>query len=82
MRKHEEFCIENEEICIENEEFCIQNDDMCRTAACVAYACGKGEPPITTGESRAALRSVFAGYAAAASGMTQRVAVLQRLDLH
>jgi hypothetical protein len=43
------------------------------TGACVAFACGEGEAPITTCESRAALRAVFAGYDAAASGMTQTV---------
>eukprot|EP01050_Picozoa_sp_SAG11_P016021 SAG11_NODE_2136_length_3766_cov_6.499864_3_plen_156_part_00 len=40
----------------------------------VRFACGKGPPPITTAESLAALRAVFAGYAAAESGQTQEVA--------
>jgi predicted dehydrogenase len=44
------------------------------TAAAVAFAAGAGAPPITTKESRAALRAVFAGYTAAESGTTQRVA--------
>ena len=44
------------------------------TAAAVAFAAGAGPPPITTNESRAALQAVFAGYAAAESGISQRVA--------
>ena len=43
------------------------------TAAAVAFAAGAGPPPITTSESRAVLRAVFACYAAAESGTTQRV---------
>ena len=43
------------------------------TAAAVAFAAGAGLPPITTGESLAAMRAVFAGYAAAESGTTQHI---------
>ena len=35
------------------------------TAAAVAFAAGKAPAPMVTAESRAALRSVFAGYGAA-----------------
>ena len=44
------------------------------TVAAVEFARGLGPPPLTTAESRAAMRVVFAGYAAAESGSTQRVA--------
>ena len=44
------------------------------TVAAVEFARGLRPPPLTTAESRAAMRVVFAGYAAAESGSTQRVA--------
>eukprot|EP01045_Picozoa_sp_COSAG04_P026330 COSAG04_NODE_3635_length_2655_cov_2.605634_4_plen_94_part_00 len=37
------------------------------TAAAVAFAAGKAPAPMVTAESRAALRSVFAGYGAASA---------------
>jgi predicted dehydrogenase len=44
------------------------------TVAAVRFARGLGPPPITTADSRAAMRVVFAAYTAAESGSTQLVA--------
>ena len=46
------------------------------TVAAVRFANGRGPPPMRTSESRAVMRAVFAGYAAAESGRTQRIASL------
>jgi predicted dehydrogenase len=43
------------------------------TQEAVRAARGQGKPPITTAEGLAAMRTVFAGYRAAETGMTQKI---------